>query len=256
MIPGLDSDRIGMRLGHRCHDVTLAGRPGFLMEPSHPRPGQPWVWKAEFPDTWTEADRALVDAGFHLAHLVVGNTFGSPPALALWDRFYAALVAAGLSSRPVLFAISRGGLYAYRWAADHPQAVAGIVADNPVCDFRSWPGGRDGGPGSPWDWSLLLQCYDFADEAEALAYPGQPIDRLAPLAAARIPLLHRVGDADEIVPVASNTQKLADRYRALGGCIEVLTTPGGLHHPHGLPDPAPIVEFCCRATDSARTTSP
>jgi len=41
------------------------------------------------------------------------------------------------------------------------------------------------------------------------------------------------------VPVAENTAVLAERYRALGGRIEVILKPGVGHHPHSLEDPAP-----------------
>lgn len=235
--------------GVRCRDLVVDGRPGWVLEPSEPRPGRPWVWKAEFPDCWPELDAALLAEGVHIAHLVVGNTFGCPVALDLWDRFRVLLQAEGLTSRPALVAHSRGGLYAYGWAARHPEDVAAIFADNPVCDFRSWPGGQGAGPGSPWDWSLLLACYGFPDAAAALAYDRQPLDVLPVLAARRLPLLHRVGSADALVPVAENTDLLAARYRALGGSIEVIVTPGAGHHPHGLPDPSPVVAFLLRHLD-------
>ena len=63
------------------------------------------------------------------------------------------------------------------------------------------------------------------------------------MAQAHIPLLHVVGDADEVVPVTENTAILEQRYRALGGSIQVIHKPGVGHHPHSLQDPAPIVEF-------------
>jgi pimeloyl-ACP methyl ester carboxylesterase len=81
------------------------------------------------------------------------------------------------------------------------------------------------------------------DQAQALRWAGNPIDNLAPLARARVPILHVVGDADEVVPVAENTAILAARYRALGGQIEVLVKKGVGHHPHSLSDPTPIVDY-------------
>jgi pimeloyl-ACP methyl ester carboxylesterase len=63
-----------------------------------------------------------------------------------------------------------------------------------------------------------------------------------------VPLLHIVGDADEVVPVAENTAILAARYHALGGSIEIISKPGVGHHPHSLVDPTPIVEFILRHT--------
>ena len=79
--------------------------------------------------------------------------------------------------------------------------------------------------------------------AAALAYGGNPVDNLEPLARAGIPVLHVVGDEDEAVPVAENTALVEERYRKLGGFIEVIHKPGVGHHPHGLEDPAPMVQF-------------
>ena len=67
-----------------------------------------------------------------------------------------------------------------------------IYGDAPVCDFKSWPGGRGKGKGSPADWRELLKCYAFKDEAEALAYRGNPVDILQPLVKAKIALIHVV----------------------------------------------------------------
>jgi alpha-beta hydrolase superfamily lysophospholipase len=113
-----------------------------------------------------------------------------------------------------------------------------------VCDFKSWPGGKGKGPGSRKDWQKLIGDYHFASEQEALAYDKNPIEKLAPLVAAKVPLLHVCGDADEVVPYEENTAILKDRYEKLGGSITVMIKKGFKHHPHGLADnPAPIVEF-------------
>ena len=53
------------------------------------------------------------------------------------------------------------------------------------------------------------------------------------------------GDADLVVPVAENTAVLEQRYKALGGSIEVIHKPG-VGHVHGLDDPTPIVDFILR----------
>ena len=89
----------------------------------------------------------------------------------------------------------------------------------------------------------MLKLWNFKDEAEALGAMVNPVDNLAPLAAAKVPLLHVYGDADDVVPPDENTLLLAERYRKLGGSIELIAKPGIGHHPHGLADSAPIVEF-------------
>ena len=56
-----------------------------------------------------------------------------------------------------------------------------------------------------------------------------PIDNLAPLANARIPLYHIHGTDDSVVPLAANTEELARRYRELDGQITLEIIPGGKH---------------------------
>ena len=128
---------------------------------------------------------------------------------------------------------------------DSLKSVQAIYADAPVLDFKSWPGGFGDGSGSANDWQACLQAYSLTEE-EALAYEGNPLDNLGPLAEENVPLLHVVGDADVVVPVAENTAILEERYNDLNGHVEVIHKPGIGHHPHSLEDPAPIVEFILR----------
>ena len=80
-----------------------------------------------------------------------------------------------------------------------------------------------------------------------MAYGKNPVDNLAPLAAAKVPLLHVYGDADEIVPWDENTGVVARRYKELGGSITLINKPGVGHHPHGLEDSTPIVQFILKS---------
>ena len=198
-----------------------------------------------FPDVFTERCAApqLLAAGFHHAYLDVGNTFGSPEAIVRLAAFHDELIRRGLAPQAALIGISRGGLFAHRYAAEHPAHVAVIYGDNPVCDFKSWPGGKGRGKGSPKDWAACLEAYGFPDMAAALAYPGNPIDTLAPLAKAGIDLIYVVGDTDDVVPPQDNALIVEERYKKLGGRIEVIHEATKGHHPHGLEDPKPVVDF-------------
>ncbi len=211
----------------------------------------PWIWRAEFFDHRPELDLALLARGFHLVYIEVGNTFGAPSAMKHWDVFYEELTSKyGLSPKPTLEGLSRGGLYIYNWASAHPKSVSVLYGDNPVCDFKSWPGGKGKGPGSAGDWQKLQQDYGFKSEAEALAYPKNPIDNLAPLAKAHVPIIHLAADADEVVPYPENTVIIKERYEKLGGKIQVIVKPGFKHHPHGLDDPTPLVDFILAHTSA------
>jgi len=228
--------------GYDRFDFTVSGRHCIVVRPTEVAPGTPWVWRATFFEERPEVELGLLARGFHVAYMEVTDLCGSPTAVALWDELYRQLTELhGFAARPALTAISRGGLIVYRWAAAHPDRVACIYADIPVCDFKSWPGGRGRGPGEAAEWRRCLEVYGF-DEAQALAYAGNPVDNLAPLAHAGVPLLHAAGAVDGLVPFDENTGLLVQRYRALGGDADVIVKPGTGHAP-GLDDPAPVIEF-------------
>lgn len=238
-------ETIGEWRGYKQHHFNVGGCAAWVVEPKVALPGKPWSWCMEFPRAFTDRCAApqLVAAGFHHVYLKVGNTFGSPDAVKHLSAFYELLVANGLAKKAALIGISRGGLYAYRFAAEYPDRVAVIYGDAAVGDFKSWPGGKGKSKGSGGDWASLINCYGFKDEAEALAYPGNPIDRLEPLAKAKVALIHVVGDADDTVPPAENAEIIDQRYKALGGTSEMIHKPGVNHHPHGLADSTPVVNF-------------
>ena len=239
LAPVLHSEWMGW---HRI-DFAADGRAGLLVLPKTPAPGNPWIWRTEFFGTEPQADLALLAKGWHVAYVDVRNLYGAPAALDAMDKFYAQVVKTHrLAPQVVLEGFSRGGLFAFNWAARHPDQVASIYADAPVLDFKSWPAGKGKGQGSPDDWQQLLKVYGFTEE-QALAYPLNPVNNLAPLATAKIPILSVCGGADQTVPYEENTKIAEERYRKLGGEIEVILKPDGDHHPHSLEDPKPIVDF-------------
>lgn len=234
--------------GFTRYDFTYADRACIVVAPKDAAEGRPWIWRARFFGHEPQTDIALLGKGFHLVYMDVAGLFGSLQAVALWDQFYAYLTTEhGFAPKAALEGMSRGGLIVYNWAAKNPEKVACIYADAPVLSISSWPGGKGAGKGSPSDWKTCRGVYGLTED-EAVAYDKNPVDQLAPLAAAQIPLLHVCGAADDVVPVAENTAILEERYRALGGSIRVILKEGVGHHPHSLEDPAPIVDFICAAT--------
>lgn len=242
-LPGQPSDWKGFAK----HDFEFDGRPCYVVAPKAAAPGNPWVWRARFPGFHAEADLSLLERGFHLAFLNTNNMLGSDKALDHWDKFYDKLTKEhGFAKKVALEGVSRGGLFVYRWAARHPGRVACIYADTPVCDFKSWPGGKGEGLGSPKDWQNVLKQYGLT-EAQALAWDKNPIDQaiLKPIANAKVPILHIVATNDEVVPPKENTSVLAERYRELGGTIDIIEVLGtrlnGHHFDH--PDPVRVADF-------------
>ncbi|MBD3629282.1 GDSL-type esterase/lipase family protein [Cyclobacterium sp.] len=225
---GVQPNKESIWKGFQRHDFTFLQREARLIVPKNPLYGNPWVWRARFPDWHTEADSILISRGFHLAYINTDNLYGSPGAVAIWNEFYDFLtVKWQLHEKVSLMGVSRGGLFIYNWAKKNPEKVASIYAEAPVSDFKSWPGGFGSGKGSPKDWERLKEAYGFLSDEEAKLYQNNPIDSLGVLAEAKVPLMHMIGLDDKIVPIAENTLPLITKYIGLGGNVRVVTCTRG-----------------------------
>ena len=240
--------------GYPQYNFTLpGGKSGesvqcHLVLPQASAPGQPWVLRARFWGHEPQTDIALLEHGIAIAYCDVANLYGSPDAVKRWDKFYSLMTRAGFNKKVTLEGMSRGGLPVYNWAAKHPERVLCIYADAPVMDLKSWPA-----KSSPDDTRQMMQTYGFKTEKQLDAWKKNPIDHAIALARTNIPILHVVGDADDVVPVAENTAVFRERYTAAGGTrMHVIHKPGVGHHPHSLSCPAPIVDFVLQAAGLAK----
>lgn len=214
-----------------------------VVRPDRVAEGRPWIWRARFWGHEPQTDIALLDKGFHLVYCDVAGLWGNTEAIRRWDRFYVYLTSKySFSCRPVLEGMSRGGLVIYHWAIAHPERVSCIYADAPVLGLRPYVENLDESHPELDQVRAWMKAHNLT-LVEAQQFKGDAMDRMAPLARARVPLIHVCGDADESVPFKKHTAEFARRYRKLGGRIEVIVKKGGKHHPHSLPDPTPIVNF-------------
>lgn len=234
--------------GYRGIEFTNDANQCFVVSPRVQAIGKPWMIRARFWGHEPQTDIDLLEKGFHIVYCDVADLYGSPQAVARWDSFYKRMRKAGFDKKVALEGMSRGGLIVYNWAAKNPEKVACIYADAPVMDFKSWPMGKGTSAGSAGDAQQLLKAYGFSNEQEALDWNQNPIDAAAVIAKAKIPVLHVVGDADDVVPVAENTAIFEERLQKLGAPLTVIHKPGVGHHPHSLNNPDPIVRFILTAT--------
>jgi sialidase-1 len=217
----LKIDRTDNWHGFVRENFTFQGRPAWIVQPRHALAGNPWVWRAHFPDWHICIDSILLGKGFHIAYVNTNDMYGSPAAMQIWDRFYDYLVKdMEFAPKVALEGVSRGGLYVYGWAKRNPFQVSCLYAEASVCDFKSWPGGKKNSPGSEADWNLLLKCYGFSEE-QAMSFSDNPADNLEGLAGCRVPVLHSIGLDDKIVPPEENTYVLINNYIRMGGLATV-----------------------------------
>ena len=107
-------------------------------------------------------DQALLAKGFHI--VVAPLVAQAGPVRQQWDAVYKLLIDHGFSRKPVLEGAGTAAGEAYAWAIENPDKVSCIYGENPV--LRS------------------------------LMSKTPPLDHLAPLAKAGVPLIHVCGSLD------------------------------------------------------------
>lgn len=223
------------------YDFTFKDRQATIVVPKKAAKGNPWIWRPAFFDAFPSVDKALLEKGFHIVYYDVTHLYGSPRAVSLGTEFYENMTDLyNLSEKVTLEGFSRGGLFVFNWAAQNTEKVACIYVDAPVCDVFSWPGRKNAAL-----WNDLLKEWNLTD-AGMEHFKGNPIDNLAPIAAAGIPIISVCGDSDQTVPYKENMDVVRSRYLAAGGPVEVILKKECDHHPHSLDNPEPVVDFILR----------
>lgn len=216
-----------MDFGARRDEFEVDGAEAFVLHPTRPAANgtRPWVWYAPTIGNNPGASNAwliqkLLDRGFYVVGLYVGETFANPRSREQFAAFYHHLRQEyQLAPKASLIAQSRGGLNHYNFAADHPEWVNCIAGIYTVGDIRSYPGMERAAP-----------AYGLTPEAlEKEVAKHTPVARLEPIAAAKIPILHVHGDSDKVVPIEQNSGAIAKRYRELGGQMKLIVVPGKGH---------------------------
>ena len=206
----------------------VEGRTAFVILPEAKPASRPipWVWYAPtLPNLPDDAEKWMFErftrAGIAIAGIDVGESYGSPGGRALYTTFYEALTTnRGFAPKPVMLARSRGGLMTLSWAVENSDKVAGFAGIYPVCNVASYPG-----------VAKASDAYGMTAEELATRFAEHnPIDRLAALAKAGVPLFAIHGDSDKVVPLETNSGEMRKRYEALSGKMQLVVPPGQGHN--------------------------
>jgi pimeloyl-ACP methyl ester carboxylesterase len=200
-----------------CYDryeFSVQGTPmtTMVIVPSTTAAGMPWVYRAGFVFRDAKVDQELLAKGFHIVTGPVGVSF----VVKDWDTAYEYLTGYGFSKKPAMEGAGGAAGEVYAWAIENPDKVSCVYAENP--------------------------------RMHSAVAKTQPLDNLAPLAKANVPLLHVCGSLDPWFK--DNTLEVEKRYKKLGGKIQVIVKKGEGHYPLAPEDPAPVVDFITRAAIS------
>ncbi len=224
--------------GFDRHIFWVNGHVASVVTPKTALPGNPWVWKTEFLGAFPDAEIALLQAGYHVVNICIANLFGLPESLDLMEQFYHTVTQKfTLAEKTLLMGLSRGGLYATRFAAKYPQWVAGMYLDAPVINYNSWP------MASPAIYGNDYRLCGIISKDSNVNITVNTQQTMATLAKAKIPTLLVCGLQDYVVPFAQNGACLQAALEEVGAPLTVIKKPGDGHHPHGLTDQTPVVEF-------------
>ena len=201
--------------GTGVKDPAKGQRRCILIVPKTAALGNPWSWRGCYWDYAPQSEIELLKRGFHVTFISADQELKPDQR---WDAWYDFLTTKlGLSQKPAVLGMSRGGEYAYMWATTHPDKVSCIYADN--------PGGN---------WGIMT------------GLPG--------LATNDVPILHICGSIDPIL--GKFTLPIESAYQQFGGRISVLIKEGRGHHPHGLNDVKLIADFIEQSANETKSAPP
>ena len=199
--------------------------------------------KTEYFGAFPAFEKEMLARGWHLAWIANLTRWHNEEDDAVKDRFCGFLQAEfGLSGRCLPVGMSCGGMLAVHFAARYPQRVIGLYLDAPVMNLLSCPAAMGKAELDDELWGEFQEKTGM-DFSALICFRDHPMDHIVTLLENKIPVFLVAGDSDTVVPYEENGKELLRMYRERGGIIEVVVKPGCEHHPHGLEDNTPIINF-------------
>ena len=178
-----------------------------VIVPRTAAPGKPWVFRADAITRDSAIDQALLARGFHI--VIPPLTAQSGAVKTQWNNAYALMTSYGFAKKPVLDGTGTATGEAYPWAIENPNKVSCIFGRNPALR------------------SLMSKI--------------SPLENLAPLAKAGVPLIHLCDKTDPWFD--EHTRVVEQRYKELGGQITIVTNANDARAPLASSDRNRVVDF-------------
>ena len=226
--------------------VTIFDREAKIVYPKEGTSNGRWMLKTEYFDAFPDTEIKLLEKGYHLAFIQTKTRWyvkeDNIAKKALADYMHEVL---GLSKKSVIVGMSCGGMQGIYFGAEYPECVSCMYLDAPVVDLLSVVfglGKTASCPDLPGFQAQFTRDKNMT-LADTISYREHPLDYIPLLCSHRIPAVIVSGDSDTVVCYEENGLFLEKAYKEAKIPLEVYIKKGGDHHPHGLPDNSPIVDF-------------
>jgi len=208
-------------------------------------PNGKMILKTEYLDAFPKLDIAMLERGYYLIHITHFSRWAPDEETAIMAEFvkHCAKELGITDGKCILEGMSAGGMQAVRLAELYPELCAVMYLDAPALNLLSLAGhGELKQEKVDVFWREIASTFNVT-RTSIINFRKSPIDNMEPLIENNIPVIMLYGNADDDVIYEENGKVLEDFYKANNGNMKTIVRSMGKHHPHGLDDPTPIIDF-------------
>ncbi len=230
--------------GYKKIDFEFEGKNAILVYPETPVKGNKWLFKTEYFDAFPDFQIKMLENGYFLAHIENTTRWCLDEDTERQYSFAKFLHKEfGLNEKCMTVGMSCGGMQSVYLGAKHPDIISCLYLDAPVLNLLSCPCGLGKGTTEMYEEFVTATGKTIED---LINYRKHPIDYVDDLIKNDIPVFLICGDSDTVVPYEENGEELYKKYIKSGKTVFRVVKEDCDHHPHGLTDNTPLVEFALK----------